>query len=148
MDRFFRGLIAGITGGIIMNIINLFSFYVLHYSERLFHDWASVLLFGHLPENLVQNVIAIFTQLLWAGFLGIIFAYLIPYVTSRGYLIKGAFWGSITGFLQYALAILLRMPYFDKVATGTVVTQTIGGLVWGLVLAYMLCRLDKAPINR
>lgn len=145
MDRFTRGLVCGITGGVVMNIWSLTSYHLLNFTERRFLDWASVLMYGHLPLNLKETVLALAAQILWAGFLGILFAYLIPGITSQAYLLKGAFWGFIIGFLMYAFAILLRMPYFNKISFDTVVSQIIGMIIWGLTLAQMLRWLDKVP---
>lgn len=43
MDRFYRGVIAGTVGGIIMNIWDLFSYYVLDFADLRYLDWAAVL---------------------------------------------------------------------------------------------------------
>lgn len=145
MDRFMRGLVSGIVGGVVMNIWSLTSYHILHFTERRFLDWASVLMYGHLPSNLKETAFALVAQILWAGFLGILYAYLIPVVTSRGYLIKGAFWGFITGFLIYASAILLNMPYFSRISVDTVISQMVGGVIWGLTLAQVLRWLDTTP---
>lgn len=143
MDRFLRGLISGVIGGVVMNIWSMTSYYFFHFSNRRFLDWAAVLIFGHLPSNIYETLLALLTQILWAGFLGILFAYFIPVITSRDYLLKGAFWGFISGFIMYALAILLNMPYFHAVSFDTVLSQMIGGILWGLTLAYTLERLDR-----
>lgn len=145
MDRFSRGLVAGLAGGVSMNIWSLISYHVLHIADRRYLDWASVLLFGHLPINITQTVYAQITQLIWSGFLGVVFAYLIPAVTSRGYILKGAVWGFVTGFVLYSIAILIRMPYFAKIETGTSISQFIGGLIWGTILAYTLRLMDSTP---
>ncbi|MDW7674028.1 MAG: hypothetical protein SCK28_05770 [Bacillota bacterium] len=146
MDRFHRGLIAGIAGGVIMNILSLYSFHILNFTDRRFLDWSSVVMFGHLPNNFIETIIALFAQLLWSGFLGIVFAYFIPLVTSRGYLIKGAFFGFITGFVLYGISILFKLPGFTVVSTNTVLSQSIGGVIWGLVTAYTLYLLDNRPL--
>lgn len=145
MDRFSRGLLAGIVGGVLMNIWSLISYYILDVADRRYLDWSSVLLFGHLPTNLTEAVYAQITQLIWAGFLGVIFAYIAPEITSRAYLLKGTIWGFITGFILYAVAILVRMPYFTKISTGTSITQFLGGIIWGTSLAYTLRLLDTTP---
>jgi len=93
MDRFFRGFIAGVIGGLAMNTWSLVSFHILNFTDRRFLDWAAVILYGHLPNTIFQAVYAQLIQLLWVGLLGIVFAFLIPTVTSRGYLIKGLYHG-------------------------------------------------------
>lgn len=40
-------------------------------TNRRFLDWASVLMYGHLPLKLKETVLALIAQLLWSGFLGV-----------------------------------------------------------------------------
>ena len=51
MDRSFRGGIAGILGGIVMNSYSLLVFYVFNIKIVRFLDWAGFVLYGHLPIN-------------------------------------------------------------------------------------------------
>lgn len=143
MDRFSRGLVSGIAGGVVMNIWSLTAYYILHVANRRFLDWAAVLMYGHLPLNLNETLLAQASQLLWAGFLGVLFAYFMPAITSRHYLLKGAFGGFIAGFLIYASAILLNMRFFNNLPFNTVLTQIIGGALWGLTMAFTLRWLDR-----
>ncbi|EEG77327.1 hypothetical protein [Dethiobacter alkaliphilus] len=148
MDRFFRGFTAGIVGGVAMNLWSLIAVFVLNLEILRFVDWASILLFGDLPANHAEGAVALFIQLLWVGFLGSIFAFLIPQVTSRGYLIKGALFGVVSGFFIYAIPILFQVPILREHTLATVLSNITGGIIWGLTLAQTLHWLDrktKAP---
>ncbi|PKM83046.1 MAG: hypothetical protein CVU89_02655 [Firmicutes bacterium HGW-Firmicutes-14] len=144
MDRFKRGLAAGVAGGILMNIWDLTSYYILGLAKERYLDWASIFVFGDLPRNIPEAVYSQLTQLLWVGFLGIVFAYLIPFINSRDYLLKGAFFGFITGFVIYALPVAFKVPYLSRAEFGTVVSHFVGGVTWGTSMAYILHRLDTS----
>jgi len=54
-DRFTRGLAAGIIAGIVMNLVNFFTHYVLRISDLRLLDWASILIHGsRKPHNLIK----------------------------------------------------------------------------------------------
>ncbi len=143
MDRFFRGLVAGITGGVAMNLWSAFAVNILKLKIIRFIDWAAVILYGDLPRTHIEGFYAMLIQLLWVGLLGIFFAYLIRFSTSRGYLIKGAYYGIITGLVIYAVPTLLQVPYLSKHSLSTVLSNHVGGLIWGLIMAQTLRWLDK-----
>ena len=79
MDRTIRGLIAGIIAGIAMNIWSLTAFAIQLKDIRIL-DWASVYALGRLPQNMLEEIFSLIIQLMFSGFLGIIFALIIPYL--------------------------------------------------------------------
>lgn len=147
MDRFFRGLTAGIIGAIAMNLWSLFAVFILGWEVVKFLDWAGIILYGELPRSHVEGTLALLMQILWSGLLGVGFAYLIPYIKSEGYLIKGAFYGVIVGFIMYAIPTVLQMPVLGNLGFLTVLSNHIGGLIWGLVTAQTLYLLDHSKIK-
>ena len=147
MDRFYRGFAAGIAGGLAMNAWSLFSYYILNLTEQRFLDWSSIILYGGLPNSVFQAVYAQIIQLLWVGLLGILFAFLVPVVTSRFYLGKGVLYGLLLGFIIYAITTLFRVPNLVIFSTTTVLSNHIGGIIWGLTMAYVLRRLDTTPLR-
>jgi hypothetical protein len=138
-----RGLTAGVIGGVVMNLWTLVAVYLLQWEIIRFVDWSAIMIFGTLPRSHLEGLVALFMHLLWAGFLGIIFAFLIPHITSRYYLIKGAVYGVIVGFFVYAIPTLLQMPILKEMSLTTVASNTIGGIIWGLTLALSLRWLDS-----
>ncbi len=144
MDRFSRGFIAGTYGAIIMNIWSFIS-YGLNYAKLRFLDWASVLLFGNVPANTVELVTALFAHIIWSAVIGIIVAYLMPLITSERYLLKGALFGFISGFLFISIPIIFQVPFLNNHATGTTVSIIIGSLLWGIITAASLRSFDTSP---
>ena len=145
MDRSFRGFIAGVVAGLVLNAFNLICYYPLHLVKIRFIDWSSIIVISGRPETLLEITESLFHQLMWDGALGTIFAHLIPQVTSRGYLLNGAFYGYILAFIFRSIVELYRVPFLTdgKVPSMTTILNTIGVLLWGLVLAAVLKKFDK-----
>ncbi|MCR6544301.1 hypothetical protein [Dehalobacterium formicoaceticum] len=147
MDRFHRGLAAGIIAGIPMNIWDLFSYHYLKFSNLRYLDWNSVMIFGHLPYTMGEVIFALLSQFLLAGFLGMIFTYLIELkITSRNHWLKGVVFGYLAGYLIFAVAVTFQVPYIITRSLDTVITQFIGALIWGLTMSYILSWLDKTKL--
>lgn len=142
-DRLTRGFAAGLLGGIAMNITNLTSFYILNWTDVRFLDWAAVLLYGHRPANFLETAFALGGQLFFAGLVGIIFAHLLPKVTSGHYLLKGWIYGLFIWFSTFSLAIMFRLPTLATIGFDTASSTLIGASVYGLVLAEAMRRLDQ-----
>ncbi len=146
MDRFTRGLLAGIIGGIAMNLWNLFERIVLQWEFIRFIDWAGIIVFGDLPRSHLQGIFSLAMHLIWTGLLGVIFAFLIPHITSRAYLLKGLFYGIIVGFITFTIPTLFQMPFLAEHSFTTVFSNTVGGIIWGLTMAQTLRWLDREAV--
>jgi len=146
VDRVFRGAVSGIIAGLFMNAWSFIS-YILNFTKLRFIDWAAILIYGYPPAGLAQDLFALFLHLVWASFLGIGFAILLPQINSRGYVLKGIGYSWITGFMMYATTTMLRVPYLDEIPFSNVITNFIGATIWGLVTAIILKRLEKTNIQ-
>ena len=102
-----------------------------------------MLIFGHLPASHVEGFVALLMQITWVGTLGIIFAFLIPQVTSQAYLLKGVIFSAVAGFIIYTIPTLMQIPVLKETSLATVVSDLIGGAIWGLIMAKTLFLLDK-----
>lgn len=147
MDRFFRGLLAGMIGGVTMNIWSLIEVSIFSLEIVRFIDWASIFLYGDLPRSHTEGLVALFMHVLWTGLLGVIFAFLIPQITSRGYLIKGVVYGVLVGFITYAIPTMFQMPMLKETSLTTVLSNISGGIIWGLILAQTLRWLDRGIVK-
>jgi len=137
-DRFERGFIAGVSGGIIMNIWSFISGYI-QFTDLRMVDWAGIMFFGHTPPfTPVESVIAFFLQLGFSGFFGVLFAYLIPMLTSKSLHFKGLVFSSAVWFFIYGITTLFRVPGLVPAPAGTVVSNLISALLFGFVTSYVL----------
>jgi Na+-transporting NADH:ubiquinone oxidoreductase subunit NqrB len=141
-DRFTRGFLAGVLGGIVMSILDLISF-ALGIVELLYLDWAAVLTYGYRPNTILETVVAQAGQLFFSGIMGIIFAYLITVVGSVNYLFKGCIYGLAIFFGSYAITLLFKVSPLIPIHVDTVLSNIVTSLVYGVVLAQSLHWLEK-----
>ena len=140
-DRLARGFIAGLTAGVAMNVINHL-FYNLGWAELRYLDWAGVMIYGYIPVTFGEMAFAQLAQLIFVGVLGVIFAYLIPLLTSRNHLLRGWLFSSVIWFLLYGITFIFDVKQTIPLHVGTASTDLIGASVYGLFLAEVLRRLD------
>lgn len=141
-DVITRGFIAGLTGGILMNIISYISYYIGIANLR-FLDWPSIIITGHSPVNTLSLLFFLAVQLIFVGFLGSVFALLISrLVTSTNYIFKGILFGIISWFAIYGLTYLADVPKLTPLIMGTAITDFTGAVVYGVTMAEILNRLD------
>lgn len=143
MDRTLKGFIAGIGASLVVNAIQLPAYYWFHIIKIRFLDWAAILVMRGLPQNTAETIFALVQQLLWDGLLGSIFALMLPHISSKGYPIKGAIYGALLAFIFCSIAIMFRLPFLtEKVPLGTVLFNELCVLLWGIILAVILKKLE------
>ena len=145
-DRFINGLLTGLIAGIVINILN-FTAYYLRWSDLRYLDWAGILVFGTKPVLLHEELFALVVQLAFSAFVGVFFAYFYFKFTSRYYLLKGSFFGVILWFFMYASGIALKLPHLTIISFSTAASNFLNAVVFGLVAAETLRRLDKTPLS-
>jgi len=145
VDRFYRGFFAGIIAGVPMNIWSLFSFHVINLGDLRFLDWIGIILYGELPITFFQQIYSLGSHLFWLGFLGIVFAYLVPHTTSRWYIGKAIIFSGSVGFLTYAIPLLYKVPHLTQHSATTVLSNHLGALIWGWTLGYLMRKFDSTP---
>lgn len=144
MDRTFQGLTAGLIGAVVMNFINLVFYYIFKLTEIRFLDWGSIVMLGHKPESFIEIIYGLIIHILWTGALGIIFSYLIPKITSQGYLIKGGLYAFLLTFIFRSIVRLYNVPILNKVSVKTSLINTSSAFLWGLILAALLKKFEES----
>ena len=140
-DRLARGFVAGLIAGVAMNVLSHI-FFNLGWAELRFLDWAGVMIYGYRPETFSEAAFAQLAQLIFVGVLGVIFAYLIPLLTSRNYHLRGWLFSSLIWFSLYGITLLFDVKTTIPLNVGTAVSDLIGASVYGLTLAEVLRLLD------
>lgn len=140
-DRMSHGFISGLIASAFQLAFNLTSYYVFHFAQLRLLDTASELIYGRLPLNAYESILAEIAVFFFGGFLGIGFTYLIQHVNSRYHLIKGWIYGLFVWFAIYSVIALFKMPDFRYPAPYTVTSNIISSSIFGLVLAETTKRL-------
>lgn len=146
-DRLTLGFIAGVLSGILMNLESHLS-YSLQLNTLRYVDWAGITLFGHLPPFETGEIIwAQIAHLFFTGILGIIFIYLIPYVTNKNLLLKGWIYGVLLWFVINAVdPVILELEGIPVTPLRTSVSNFTGASIFGLALAWTTKRLSNKTI--
>lgn len=143
MDRFTRGLAAGAVVGMLVDLLSLLSYNVFRFTQWRFLDFAGLIIFGRKPAGTGEIIVSIMGQIAFSAAVGVLFAYLLPLITSRNYLLKGWFFGVLTWFSIYAVLHLFQIPQLLQLDLGTVITNIVKASLFGLGLAWLLARLDS-----
>lgn len=141
-DRFMRGMLAGLIGGLAALAVNLFFNDVLNFGKLHFYQISGVMIFGHLPHGLMQSIFAEIGHLGLSATVGIILAYVLPKAKTSYLWIKGIFAGLAVWFAVYATTVLFEVPSVLKTDLPSALTNFLASVVYGLVTALMLRKFD------
>ncbi|KUO52355.1 MAG: hypothetical protein APF76_04790 [Desulfitibacter sp. BRH_c19] len=141
-DRFINGFIAGAFAGIILDLLNYLS-YKLNITEITYWEWASVLIYGYRTEITFEIILALVMQIFFAGIVGIVFAYLIKYVTSNYLLTKGVIYSLFVWFSANAITYMYDVSPLSPIKGDTVISNLITVSIYGIVLAMLIKRLES-----
>jgi len=142
-DRFTRGFIAGLIGGIAMNILNYIARTWLHLPRSYVVNYTGVVIFGHQPDTTAEYLFSLFSQIGFAGFLGIIFAYLLLVIRNKNIVLKGVIFANVFWFFVFSLGTVCKLPLIQDPSIATVISHFINASFYGLVLALTLYRLNR-----
>ncbi|MDP4128490.1 MAG: hypothetical protein Q8912_16360 [Bacillota bacterium] len=67
-DRMYYGFISGLIAGIAINLWSLLSYYILDFSQIRIFDFASEIMYGRLPLNAFDSLLAWSGQMIFCGF--------------------------------------------------------------------------------
>lgn len=136
MDRFLRGLIAGVIGGIAMNFFSFMSG-IFGFTDLRMVDWASIIIYGHTPPfNQGEIIFGTMSHLIFTGFLGVVFSYLVTVIRSKNIIIKGWIYSSVIWFFIYAVTTFFRVEGTVPIALSTAISNAVSSSIYGITLGY------------
>lgn len=141
-DRFTRGFLSGLIAWFPALIINWGSHY-LNLSKLRWSDFMGIMIYGHQPENILENLFALGGVAFFISLLGTGFAYLSKVVTSGTYIFKGWVYGVTLWFMFYVITVLFKVPGLVEIPLSTAFLNFAAASVWGLGLAITLRWLDN-----
>jgi len=150
-DRLTRGFIAGVVGGIGMNLWGFFAG-LMNFTTLRMADWAVIMIYAHTPPfDSGEIIFALLGQLFFTGALGAAFVYLLRLVTSKNLIFKGWFFSVLIWFFIYAVTTLFKvegtMPLPFKTAVANFIAATIYGLALPIALKILTVRLDSTQMS-
>ncbi len=147
-DRFLRGFISGLLAGAIMQALNLFLVKVLNFGQDLLIDYSGEMLTGSKPATILEGAVYSIGHLIWTGFLGAIFVYLLLLINSNFIILKGIIFSLVSWFLLYGAGIMFEIPLLKISSISTVISIGITGVLFGFALPVIITLLDKNKLTR
>lgn len=146
-DRFILGGIAGGTSAIIQYLFGMTA-KALGLTDRTFGDFAEAMVAHKECEGLFDVIMGFVSHTIVGLLFGIIFAYLLQQISSKGYLIKSIFYGAIIWFILESFGSIFKIPNFTEVPPAAQFFTLLGSIIYGILTAYILKYLqDKSSIN-
>ncbi|MBM7624237.1 hypothetical protein [Sporohalobacter salinus] len=145
-DRFYNGFISGVIGGITPFIFN-FSSLALEFTTLTWKDFLGLFVIGKIPKTILEIAFFIGMQYAFLGILGAIFAIIIPHISSKHLIFKGALYGAGMWFIFLSIPYLLQLPMLQEIPFKTAISNLIGSSLWGITLALILKKVDKKVSN-
>lgn len=139
-DRYVRGALAGVIGGVAMDVWSYISA-ALDFGKIRFVDWSSVMIFGYLPVTKAEEILALVGQVIFSMLLGIVFVFMVPAISSRNLWFKGMSYAFGVWFLILIITLLFNVKHLVPIYFATALSNFIGALIYGLVLASMLMKI-------
>ncbi len=145
-DRFTTGFVSGVLGGIVSFIISFGSF-SLGLNTLVWADFMGTFIMDKKPEGFIEMLFFIGVQFAFLGILGAIFAFIIPYISSKYIAFKGAMYGATIWFVLLSLPNLFQDPIIEEIIFKTVVFNLLSAFFWGLALGMILKRMGSRIDN-
>jgi hypothetical protein len=143
-DRFVRGSIAGFLAGIIMDLVSYGLVRGLNFGEDLMRDYMAEMLIGRKPVIPFEAISSLAGHIMFTGFLGVVFSYLLLLFGSRYILYKGWCYSIAIWFILYSFGILFEVPLLATNTASTVTAHAITATIYGLLLAAIIAYFEKA----
>ena len=147
-DRFARSFVAGTFASLILLALNLFSYYILHFSNRRYINYSALMIFGREFNNLTEMIISIITQICFSTSLIIIFSYLILKEKRKNYFLRGLSVGFASWFAISSLSYIIGIHKILPINIGSAISFMVTSLIWGIFSAWFLFMLDERYGNQ
>lgn len=145
-DRVVRGFLAGLAGGIVMNLYS-FAQLKLNWTEMPFYKWTAIIILGKEDVGgAIAIVLGVLGHLIFTSLIGIGFSYLIPHKQSRYLLFKGWIYAISIWFIIYGLSLLFKVQGIIPILPKTAIANFFGASLYGLVTAFVSAKLEEKSV--
>lgn len=133
-DKVTLGFLAGLAGGIVMNILDQIMFFS-GLTNLVHPDWATALILGTRATSIPEFIFGFLMQLFHAGIMGIVFTAFMSFAGRENHLFKGIIYGVTVFLITLGTAILLYTPAINPLSLNTAISNVMTSGVYGLVLS-------------
>lgn len=146
-EKFIRSFLAGVIGGVIKDLLDLIFYYCCQFNNYRYLDFAAMIIYGKKPFFWWDTIFAQFIELIFSGFIGIIYTTIIPRATNKNYLMKGWLYGVAVWLFLCTMGMIYKMPFFTLTPWQTTNSDFLTSSVYGIVLAGILRFFDQKYPN-
>lgn len=141
-DRSVAGALAGAIGAIAQQV---FSLLVKHagVSNKDFGNFSGIMVMSKIFPGILSHIVQFLGHLAVGMLFGIIFAQIFKYTSSTYWWLKGMIYGFLLWILLTGVGTLFKMPVWRVINPSTAITLLLGSIIYSLVTAYTLRKLDK-----
>lgn len=144
-DRFMNGFVAGLIADLPAILIDGLAGLLRLDKLNLIH-FVSILAYEGKKLSFWETVFTTAIQLLFAGILGVVFAYLLPLIKKEYYYAKAVIYAVSIWFFIYAIDVVFKIHDVAKPDFPTSLVHSNVALIWGLGMAWILQRLEKNTV--
>lgn len=135
MDRFVRGFIIGVVATIIKDVLNLFSYSVLHFAKNTYAQFMGIILLGYVPRTTTEIVYAELMDIAFNGLIGVVFIYYAYRTHNKKNLwLKGIFFGEGLYIGIYSIGTFFGLPILSHVPIETAISNFITSGIDGFLI--------------
>lgn len=92
---------------------------------------------------MAEIIFMLVVQFGFFGVLGVVFALIIPHLSSKHLIFKGAIFGLTIWFILFSLPFLLRIGHLEVFPLKSVVVHSVSAILYGMTLAFILKWVDN-----
>ncbi len=137
-DHYTIGFMTGTVAGMVADFSNFLLTRVFQFGKVGYEDFAAILVFGNIPFSFGQSMVAHLVQLFFSSVVGAFFAFWIQKVSARFLMFKGITFGLFVWFFAFSLAQIYKLQYLHRFDLGTVITNNVAAIIYGVVLGAAL----------
>lgn len=141
-DRFTNGFVSGFIAGLVPWGIN-WGTRALDLNTVVWVDFMGLFILGRGPQDVAEIIYMLIIQFGFFGVLGIGFALIIPHISSKRLIFKGAIFGLTIWFILFSLPFLLQIGHLEVFPLKSVVVHSVSSMLWGITLAFILKWVDN-----
>lgn len=137
-DTFFRGAFAGVVGGLLKDIVSLVLLAV-RIVENAHIQLHAVVAFNRRPRGFIEGAFGFFFDLIFSGFIGLLYSLLVRAIKTRHHLLLGFFTGSMVWFFVKALILAFDIDklQFNLLAVQNPIINWLLSALYGVVVAFL-----------
>lgn len=141
-DRFTKGFLAGIIGGVTTTILG-YLFFLLKFGSMRFADFAAIMIYGRKAKEFLELLFATLIHWGFSGAGGALFVNLIKIIATKNLIFKGWFFGVSIWFFVYIVTELFEIPEMKTISLSSSVSNFLASSLYGIVMAKAYLYLEQ-----